>query len=56
MPSNDYSPFLMSDSLRIATINVGQGFVRKLPDILSHCTSLSLGIIAVIGTAVVTAL
>jgi exonuclease III len=46
MPSNDYSPFLMSDSLRIATINVGQGFVRKLPDILSHCTSLSLGIIA----------
>jgi exonuclease III len=33
-------------SLRIATMNVGQGLVRKLPDLLSHCTALTLDIIA----------
>lgn len=36
----------MSHSLRVATFNVGQGLVRKLPDILTHCSSLSLDIVA----------
>jgi exonuclease III/ribonuclease HI len=33
-------------SLRLGTFNVGQGLVRKLPDLLTHCTALSLDIIA----------
>jgi exonuclease III len=35
-----------SHPLRVGTLNVGQGLVRKLPALLSHCTSLSLDIIA----------
>jgi exonuclease III len=30
----------------LSAFNVGQGFVRKLPDLLTHCTALSLDIIA----------
>ena len=35
-----------SPSLRVATFNVGLGFVRKLPDILTQCSALSLDIVA----------
>lgn len=32
--------------LRVGTLNVGQGFVRKLPHILAHCIALSFDILA----------
>ena len=42
-PSNTNSTH---SRLRVGTFNVGQGFVRKLPHILAHCTALSLDILA----------
>lgn len=35
-----------SSSLRFASFNVGLAFARKLPEILTHCCSLSLDVVA----------
>jgi exonuclease III len=37
---------VIDTALRIATLNVGCGFARKLPDIIARCVSSSLDIIA----------
>ena len=46
MPSSSLPPLSSSSSLRLGTFNVGCGFQRKLPHILSRCIDLSLDIIA----------
>ena len=47
MPSSSPPPLSFSvASLRLATLNVGLGFTRKLPAVLSRCTDLSLDVLA----------
>ena len=45
-PPHPPPPLLSSSSLRLATLNIGLGFTRKLPDVLDRCLALSLDVIA----------